>query len=56
MGGQPGERSHALQKADEPQEGRGWQGLSYQNSCQEKGEQLVPPCGFGDAKRNRFES
>lgn len=30
MGGQPGERSHALQKADEPQEGTGWQGLSYQ--------------------------
>lgn len=56
MGGQPGERSHALRKADEPQEGTGCQGLSYQNSCQEKGEQLVPPCGFGDAKRNRFES
>lgn len=31
MGGQPGGHSHALRKADDQQEGTGWQGWSFQN-------------------------
>lgn len=36
MGGQPREHPHTLQKADEQQEGKGWQGLSFQTPVKKR--------------------